>query len=107
MVAVDSLPAPVAPLDDPAYTPAHPPVDGLVPDVVEKWGAASQVRWFRRFGATLKPQPRAVWDRYYLVTTRHRGAHCSCSEDGISYDCCYCETAWWNTRKVAKYGPDS
>jgi hypothetical protein len=23
-----------APLDDPAYTPAHPPVDGQVPDVV-------------------------------------------------------------------------
>jgi hypothetical protein len=86
-----SSPVSVAPLDDPAYVPAHPPVGGLVPDVVVKWGAASQLRWFHRFGAALEPQPQAVWDRYYLATTAHRGKHCDCV-DVPGWGCCYCES---------------
>ncbi|WP_161500836.1 hypothetical protein [Embleya scabrispora] len=41
------------PLEDPTYTPKHPPVGGRIPAVVERWGPRSQRRWFRRFGRNL------------------------------------------------------
>lgn len=84
----------LAPLDDPAYEPQHPPVAGQIPDVVAKWGPRSQVRWFRRFGHELGV--RRDWDLYYCHTDRHRGLHCfSCEEEGDlgvqgcgNYCCC-------------------
>lgn len=81
-----------APLEDPAYEPLHPPVDGLVPDVVERWGPRSQLRWFERYHSALKPQPTSVWERFYVSSVSHRGDCCiSCIEDGEyfeNYCCC-------------------
>jgi hypothetical protein len=80
------------PLEDPAYGPAHPPLpDGSVPDVVEKWGAASQVRWFERFLPALRPQRPDYWVRFYIASVHHRGQCCeSCVQDGEVFDdvCC-------------------
>lgn len=71
-----------APLDDPTYQPQHPPVDGRVPDVVVKWGAASQLRWFRRFQGQFKPMPAAEWGRFHCESEHHRGMCCgSCLDD--------------------------
>ncbi|MER6350647.1 hypothetical protein ABT186_02025 [Streptomyces sp. NPDC001634] len=85
----------IAPLDDPAYEPKHPPVGGRIPDVVAKWGPRSQLRWFRRF----RDQLTAYWDSYdyYSETEHHRGGCCdSCMEDAAAgYEdlpdvcCCY------------------
>lgn len=86
----------IPPLEDPAYEPKHPPTDGLVPDVVVKWGPPSQLRWFERYRDVLR---RPVdWDRYYCITTAHRGGCCdSCEDDwrdgyndwaGSGYCCC-------------------
>lgn len=73
------------PLEDPSYTPRNPPIDGRVPDVVERWGPASQLRWFRRFGSQLGPQ--TGWHRWYCMSLRHRGGCCfSCDvESGQGY----------------------
>ena len=78
-------------LEDPTYEPQHPPREGEVPLVVEKWGPRSQVRWFARFSTDLKPQPAAYWSRFYVSSVQHRGECCvSCQEDGEVYDdaCC-------------------
>lgn len=80
---------PIAPLDDPSYVPAHSPVDSAIPDVVERWGPRSQLRWFRRFGARLGR--RKDWDRFYCQSEHHRGFCCySCHEEGLAGDgwCC-------------------
>ena len=69
---------PIAPLDDPAYIPQYPPVDGQVPEVVVKWGPRSQLRWFRRFGKLLGV--RNDWDRYYCTSPHHRGLCCTSCE---------------------------
>lgn len=66
---------PTAPLDDPAYVPVHQPTGGAVPDVVERWGPRSQLRWFRRFGTQLGW--RHDWDRFYCTSEHHRGLCCS------------------------------
>lgn len=70
----------LAPLDDPRYEPTHPPRNGCIPWVVERWGPRSQVRWFRRFSDSLTgPQ---AWERYYVFSTQHKGSCCSsCIED--------------------------
>lgn len=89
---------PVAPLDDPHYTPQHPPIDGRVPDVVAKWGPASQLRWFRRFIDQLGQ--RTDWARYYCESPHHTGACCgSCFDEsndgyGVLLDgwCCCQDT---------------
>lgn len=85
----------IAPLEDPAYKPLHPPVNGRVPGVVAKWGPRSQLRWFDRFAGQLKPMPHKVWDQFYCVVLAHRGQCCtSClqdKEDGYGGDidgCC-------------------
>lgn len=79
-----------APLEDPAYKPKHPPVNGEIPEVVAKWGAASQLRWFQRFGGQLGK--RRDWDRYYVHSVGHRGPCCtSCEEDGLFPDRCCCK----------------
>lgn len=73
----------LAPLEDPAYEPKYPPVDGRVPDVVAKWGPRSQVRWFRRFRDHLT----IYWNSadYYSETEHHRGGHCdSCAQDAAA-----------------------
>jgi hypothetical protein len=84
----------VAPLDDPAYVPKHPPVDGSIPDVVARWGAASQLRWFRRFGPDLGI--RKDWGLYHCHSEYHLGlcctscwdeAHTGVMQDG--YCCCH------------------
>lgn len=43
----------MTPLEDPDYSPAHPPVEGKVPEVVTRWGKRSQIRWFQRFSGEL------------------------------------------------------
>jgi hypothetical protein len=85
----------LAPLDDPRYQPAHPPLDGRIPEVVVKWGPKSQVRWFRRYAAEVGAQPIAVWARHYCVSEHHRGQCCySCDDDpvtrGLFPDGCCC-----------------
>lgn len=94
----------LAPLDDPAYDPAHKPVRGRVPDVVKLWGKASQLRWWRRFRQELWEQAEALPLRerlklpthddvdYWCESEHHRGFCCySCFEEGEGgYDdhCC-------------------
>lgn len=71
-----------APLEDPQYVPEHPPVDGRIPSVVSKFGAATQVRWFQRFLKDLKPMPYDEWERYHIHSVEHPGSCCmSCDED--------------------------
>jgi hypothetical protein len=72
-----------APLDDPTYQPTHVPVPGVgVPDVVELWGVASQIRWFRRFSAEIYAMrlPGLLgadrWERWYTESTQHKGWCC-------------------------------
>lgn len=67
----------IAPLEDPQYVPKHPPEQGFVPWVVEKWGARSQVRWFRRFEGQLHPQRYPYWERYFRDSILHLGRCCS------------------------------
>lgn len=92
------------PLEDPAYEPLHPPVDGQIPDVVEKWGPRSQLRWFRRFGQQL--EPRRDWDRWYCSSTEHRDLCCySCKEEswygvGVMMDGWCCCLAIRNNREA-------
>jgi hypothetical protein len=72
----------LAPLDDPAYRPAHPPVDGLPRDIIARWGARSQLRWFDRFRGQLRGAPIGFWARFYCSSDTHRGSCCfSCIED--------------------------
>ena len=87
----------VPPLEDPAYVPEHPPVNGVVPDVVAKWGPQSQLRWFRRFMNQVTPMRASGWDRFYCNSVEHRGLCCeSCAEDAENgygsfeeHCCCY------------------
>lgn len=86
----------LAPLDDPAYVPAHPPVGSVVPEVIAKWGPRSQVRWFRRFREEVGSQLIPVWNRHYCVSEHHRGLCCySCEDDavtaGLFPDGCCCK----------------
>ena len=74
--------APLAPLEDPRYVPAHPPVNGTVPDVVAKWGPRSQLRWFSRFHGSIKPMRAEEWARFYCESEVHSGLCCvSCTAD--------------------------
>jgi hypothetical protein len=68
---------PVAPLEDPAYEPLNPPVNGLPPDVVAKWGPRSQHRWFVRYQGQIKPMKYSEWDRFYCDSDDHLGLCCS------------------------------
>jgi hypothetical protein len=85
-----------APLEDPAYAPQHPPVGGIVPEVVRKWGPHSQYRWFGRFWPQLKAQPYSFWAGFYCSSESHRGLCCSsCTDDkdegyGDDIDGCCC-----------------
>lgn len=86
------------PLADASYRPRHVPIDGRVPDVVAKWGPRSQLRWFRRFGAELRPLRAEEWTRFYCDSTQHRGLCCSsCLQDEeiegapVYDDFCCCE----------------
>ena len=66
-----------APLEDPTYVPKHPPVNGGIPWVVEKWGARSQLRWFHRFEGQLRRQVRSsCWEPYFVDSVQHRGRCC-------------------------------
>lgn len=83
------------PLENPAFEPEHPPVDGRVPVVVARWGAASQLRWFARFFDALAPMPLSHWDLFYCVSAEHRGTCCpSCLQDradgNFNLDECCC-----------------
>lgn len=69
-----------APLTNPSYVPAHPPIAGSVPSVVTRWGWRSQLRWFDRYRDQLAPGQS--WGRFYCVSEHHLGPCCpSCSED--------------------------
>lgn len=88
----------LTPLEDPDYEPRHPPVDGRIPDVVARWGKASQLRWFQRFAGELNPLENFA--AYWVTSEHHRGVCCgSCLgefEDGYQgggvmadgYCCC-------------------
>lgn len=86
----------IPPLDDPDYEPVHRPINGRPPAVVAKWGAASQVRWFRRFWDSgelgLIPAPDLAG--FYCHSVEHTGPCCiSCEYDeyegyGCSDRCC-------------------
>jgi hypothetical protein len=89
----------IPPLDDPDYEPVHQPINGRPPEVIAKWGAASQLRWFRRFWDELGDRnglvPEAVLAPFYCHSAYHRGPCCnSCmsdQEDGYYYtDSCCC-----------------
>jgi hypothetical protein len=91
-----------APLDDPAYTPEHPPVDGIIPAVVARWGAVSQRRWFRRYWAELAQQQGQDLRQFFIESEHHRGPCClSCADEwdagtGVIMDgwcCCRDERA--------------
>lgn len=74
----------IPPLDDPDYEPVHRPVNGRPPDVVAKWGAASQLRWFRRFweSGELALLREADLKPFYCHSVEHKGACCiSCEYD--------------------------
>lgn len=87
----------IPPLEDPGYEPVHRPENGKPPAIVAKWGAASQVRWFRRFWASkelalLTEQELAP---FHCHSTEHKGACClSCEYDaydgysGSNAGCC-------------------
>ncbi len=78
-------------LDDPAYEPLHPPVDGKIPDVVRKWGSASQRRWFARYAPELGVLPYETWDAYHVLSGDHRGLCCWQCETEEHWDgegCC-------------------
>jgi hypothetical protein len=83
-----------APLNDPAYQPKHPPVDGWVPSVVSRWSARSQLRWFRRFWGTIDTRTVRDWGVYYVESLSHAGPCCgSCWDDqeygsGVDDRCC-------------------
>lgn len=84
----------IAPLDDPRYQPQHPPINGAVPWVVNRWGPRSQLRWFRRFRDSLDTR-WVQWDCYYCVSVEHRGGCCvSCLDEeyagygGSASGCC-------------------
>jgi hypothetical protein len=71
----------LGPLDDPDFEPQHPPVAGRPPAVVERWGARSQVRWFRRFADQVR-MPARDYEPYHVWSLLHRGLCCvSCSDD--------------------------
>lgn len=86
------------PLEDPNYTPEHPPVDGRIPPVVAKWGKASQLRWFRRFNHQLSEYLTAQeLASFWCSSEEHRGLCCfSCLDekwegyyDSEPHCCCY------------------
>lgn len=93
---------PLAPLEDPAYQPLHPPVDGRMPAVVTRWGPRSQLRWFARFRRHLGP--REDVSAHWVDSPRHRGSCCpGClteQEEGRYYlddDCCCREVEQWSS----------
>lgn len=85
------------PLNDSTHEVQYPPVNGDAPDVVEHWGAASQVRWFARFAQQLQPRKHDHWDRWYVESVEHKGKCCiSCIQDkaegyGDDIESCCCE----------------
>ena len=74
-----------APLDDPAYVPEHPPINGVIPPIVARWGPASQQRWFRRFGNEIGPLTYDRWDLYYASSEHHKGLCCGSCQDESAY----------------------
>src|SRR4051812_32211027 len=84
-----------APLNDPDYSPAYPPVDGRVPPEVGKFGPRSQLRWFTRYFDVLRDTSGRALDGYYVNSTMHTGACCGPCTDDEQYgyfidDACCC-----------------
>ena len=65
----------MAPLEDPAYTPAHQPISGRIPDVIAKWGPRSQLRWVHRFRHQLAQGQDVT--HLYADSLHHTGWCCS------------------------------
>src|SRR4051812_43977328 len=63
-----------APLNDPDYAPAYPPIDGRVPPEVARFGPRSQLRWFARHFDMLRDTSARALDDYYINSTMHTGA---------------------------------
>jgi hypothetical protein len=75
-----------APLDDPAYIPEHPPINGIIPPIVARWGPKSQQRWFTRFWRDLAKQQEQSTRLFYCESEHHLGPCCySCGEEA-EYD---------------------
>lgn len=90
------------PLEDPRYDPVHKPQEGRVPPVIERWGPASQLRWFRRFGGELNPMEDL--GAYWCTSEEHPGPCCiSCQweayeDTGVvmdGYCCCQDQRGKW------------
>lgn len=78
-----------APLDDPDYEPKHPPQNGIVPAVVARWAAASQIRWFSRFRTVLAK--RQDWSLFHAESPLHKDWCCWRCRDVEYWDgdeCC-------------------
>lgn len=63
-----------APLNDPSYKPEHPPVNGRIPEVVKRFGMATQLRWFRWFWKELRVLND--YSGYYVSSEHHLGLCC-------------------------------
>lgn len=83
-----------SPLEDPRYVPEHPPINGIIPDVVARFGKNTQIRWFERFRGQLSVGQNL--DEYYVRSEYHKGSCCfSCiaefdEDSGVIMDgyCC-------------------
>lgn len=71
-----------SPLNRHDHMPVVVPTEGVIPEVVARWGPRSQLRWFNRFVRTLSPRPMSEWNRYHVQSLSHTGLCCdSCLED--------------------------
>lgn len=66
----------IAPLEDSNYEPEHPPVDGIIPEVVSKFGKNTQLRWFKRFRKDLALEQPTRSDEYYIESEHHKDTCC-------------------------------
>lgn len=64
----------VPPLEDYSYEPENPPIDGMIPEVVKKFGPRTQIRWFKRFYLDLKKGQS--FGEYYTSSEQHKGYCC-------------------------------
>lgn len=79
---------PHAPLNDPAYQPHHPPTrDGRIPEVVQRWAARSQIRWFQRFQNQLDRTKTSDLSGYYTESLAHPDDCCVQCDQEYLYGC--------------------
>jgi hypothetical protein len=64
----------INPLENPNYVPEHPPVNGLIPNVVARFGMRTQIRWFKRFWRQID---RTDLTAYHCQSEHHLGPCCT------------------------------